>query len=69
VLVRKVGVDENDAGADTYCPGRAASLLLTAPGKDKISIGTFGILHPDVLANFDIQYLTSCMDLNLETLM
>ena len=45
------------------------SLLLTAPGKDKISIGTFGILHPDVLANFDIQYLTSCMDLNLETLM
>ena len=50
-------------------PGRAACIELTAPGKDKVSIGTFGILHPNVLAEFDIQYPASCMELDLEALM
>lgn len=39
-----------------YFPGRAAQVLLTKPNcKDKIRVGTFGILHPIVLKNFDIQ--------------
>ena len=59
---------ESSSGG-TYFPGRAACIELTAPGKDKVSIGTFGILHPNVLAEFDIQYPASCMELDLEALM
>jgi phenylalanyl-tRNA synthetase beta chain len=60
---------ERDAGAGTYFPGRAASVLLTKPGQEQVSVGTFGILHPEVLSNFDIQYPASCMEIDLEALM
>jgi phenylalanyl-tRNA synthetase beta subunit len=60
---------DDDPSAQTYFPGRAASILLTAPGKEKTCIGTFGILHPNVLSHFDIQYPASCVELDLEALM
>lgn len=60
---------EDDVCANTYFPGRAASILLTAPDKTKTCIGTFGILHPNVLSHFDIQYPASCVELDLEALM
>jgi phenylalanyl-tRNA synthetase beta chain len=55
----------------TYFPGRAAEILLTSPkgGKEPVVIGTFGILHPEVLGAFDIQYPTSTVELNLEMLL
>jgi len=56
----------------SYFPGRAAEILLTRPGVGggtRMSIGTFGILHPEVLGNFDIQYPSSCLELDLETLL
>ena len=57
-------------GAGTYFPGRAAEILLTRPkGGERVAIGTFGILHPEVLANFDIKYPTSAVEFNLETLL
>jgi phenylalanyl-tRNA synthetase beta chain len=60
----------DDAVAGTYFPGRAAVVLLTSPnGGTRVPIGTFGILHPEVLANFDIQYPASCMELDLESLL
>jgi phenylalanyl-tRNA synthetase beta chain len=53
-----------------YFAGRAAQILLTKPGvADKIRLGTFGILHPLVLKNFDVQYPCSVMELDLEELM
>jgi len=53
-----------------YFPGRAAQVLLTKPNcKDKIRVGTFGILHPIVLKNFDIQYPCSVVEIDLEELM
>ena len=56
--------------AGTYFPGRAAEILLTSPkGGERVVIGTFGILHPDVLANFDINYPTSAVELDLEALL
>jgi phenylalanyl-tRNA synthetase beta chain len=64
-----VELDATDACAGTYFPGRAAAIMLTSPGKEKVQIGTFGILHPEVLGNFDIQYPASCMELDLEALM
>jgi len=62
-------LEEGDADAGTYFPGRAASVLLTTPGKEQTRIGTFGILHPEVLSNFDIQYPSSCVEVDLEALM
>ena len=60
----------DDAVAGTYFPGRAAAILLTNPnGGDRVQIGSFGILHPEVLSNFDIQYPASCVELNLEALL
>ena len=53
-----------------YFAGRAAQVLLTKPGSsEKIRLGTFGILHPLVLKNFNIQYPSSVMELDLEELM
>ena len=53
-----------------YFPGRAAQVLLTKPSSDeKIRVGTFGILHPNVLKNFDIQYPCSVVEIDLEELM
>jgi hypothetical protein len=36
--------------------------------RKQVQIGWFGVLHPEVLGNFDIQYPVSCMELDLETL-
>lgn len=55
--------------APTYFPGRAAEIWLTKTGEERKSIGTFGILHPEVLGNFDIQYPSSSLELNLEELL
>ena len=61
---------DDDFVAGTYFPGRAAELLLTSPdGGKRVQIGTFGILHPEVLGNFDIQYPASCMEIDLEALL
>ena len=62
-------IEEGDSDAGTYFPGRAASILLTTPDKKQTRIGSFGILHPEVLSNFDIQYPSSCVELDLEALM
>ena len=61
-------LDDNDWEAGTYFPGRAACVLLTTPDKKQTRIGTFGILHPEVLKAFDIMYPASCVELDLEAL-
>jgi phenylalanyl-tRNA synthetase beta chain len=59
-----------------YFPGRAASIWVTRPGNDRAvsssssqKIGSFGILHPQVLKNFDILYPASCVEIDLEALL
>lgn len=54
---------------DTYFPGRCADILFTSPASDeRVKIGSFGILHPEVLQNFDILYPASCVEIDLEPL-
>ena len=67
--IRELKEDDDDAG--TYFPGRAAEILLTSPATsgERVRIGTFGILHPEVLGNFDVGYPASCLEINLEPLM
>ena len=52
----------------TYFPGRCAHIVLVASDGAKTPIGTMGIVHPAVLANFDIDYPTSAIELDVEAL-
>mmetsp|Transcript_18226 Transcript_18226/g.28402 ORF Transcript_18226/g.28402 Transcript_18226/m.28402 type:complete len:632 (-) Transcript_18226:326-2221(-) len=56
---------------ETFFPGRCADILLTYPGSGgaQLKIGSFGILHPEVLKSFDIQYPASSVELDLEPLL
>lgn len=67
--IRELTEEGGHPSAGTYFPGRAAEILLTKPGSERVSIGTFGILHPEVLGNFDIQYPSSSLELDLEDLL
>mmetsp|Transcript_4313 Transcript_4313/g.8263 ORF Transcript_4313/g.8263 Transcript_4313/m.8263 type:complete len:646 (-) Transcript_4313:64-2001(-) len=67
--IRELKEEDGHPSSGTYFPGRAAQVLLTTPSSERVSIGTFGILHPEVLGNFDIQYPSSSLELNLESLL
>jgi len=69
--IHKLKEGGNDDVGGTYFPGRAAEILLSSPktGGEMIVMGTFGVLHPEVLGNFDIMYPTSAVELNLDPLL
>lgn len=45
----------------TFFPGRQAGVYL-----NDAEVGQFGVLHPEVLAKFDIDYPVSALEINLE---
>jgi len=49
----------------TYFPSRSADIYLRQDGEVKV-IGSFGILHPEVLEKFDLNFPTSAMEFDLE---
>ncbi|KAL4922684.1 hypothetical protein BDW62DRAFT_196690 [Aspergillus aurantiobrunneus] len=49
----------------TYFYGHAASIHVRIGGKDH-TIGTFGILHPSVLENYEMKYPVSTLEINTE---
>mmetsp|Transcript_3487 Transcript_3487/g.4890 ORF Transcript_3487/g.4890 Transcript_3487/m.4890 type:complete len:636 (-) Transcript_3487:552-2459(-) len=49
-----------------FFPGRAADIILTQENLEPQIIGSLGIVHPDVLSNFDLDYPTSALELRLE---
>lgn len=51
----------------TFFPGRSATILLSKAGVET-EIGTFGVVHPTVLANFEIDYPTSALEIDVEAL-
>jgi phenylalanyl-tRNA synthetase beta chain len=51
-----------------YFPGMGADLVLNRDGKDTV-IGGLGVVHPDVLAKFDISYPCSVVELDVEALL
>jgi len=69
--IRELTEESDHPYAGTYFPGRAAEILLTKPEweEKQVSIGTFGILHPEVLENFDVQYPSSALEMDLECLL
>jgi phenylalanyl-tRNA synthetase beta chain len=51
---------------DTYFPGRSAAIVVTFPDGTSRKIGSFGVLHPEVLANFEIPYPCSALEMEVE---
>jgi phenylalanyl-tRNA synthetase beta chain len=49
----------------TYFPGHAASIYVNIGGKEQV-IGSFGILHPTVLENYELKLPVSTLELNIE---
>ena len=52
----------------TFFPGRSADLVLqgdSLPG-GRLTLGSFGVLHPEVLANYDIKYPCSVIEMDIE---
>lgn len=50
----------------TFFPGRSAVVKYRTPEGKVLDIGSFGILHPDVLAAFQITYPGSAVEINIE---
>jgi phenylalanyl-tRNA synthetase beta chain len=50
-----------------FFPGRAATIYYRATSQEKdLQIGTLGILHPSVLAKFEIGYPCSALEFTLD---
>ena len=51
----------------TYFTGRGARVVVEhEDGRPAIVVGTFGVLHPQVLANFDLGWPVSVLEINVE---
>ncbi|QLL31801.1 hypothetical protein HG536_0B06690 [Torulaspora globosa] len=58
---------EEDSSLPTYFPGRGAKVMFRhKEGEDPRKIGHIGVLHPEVMNNFDIPYAASYVELNAE---
>ena len=50
----------------SYFPGRVASVVLESEGGARAVVGVFGVLHPEVLRNFELVYPVSVLELSVE---
>ena len=58
---------QTNANSDpSYLPGHAAAVYLQLSGQKPQQIGSFGVMHPTVLKNFELPFPTSTLELNLE---
>ena len=67
----KLGYWIEEAADATYFPGRSAHIFLryidSVSGERKAGqIGSFGVLHPSVLENFELGHPTTAIEFNLE---
>ncbi|KAL3235506.1 phenylalanine--tRNA ligase subunit beta [Nakaseomyces bracarensis] len=58
---------EQDDSLATYFPGRGAKIMFrTKEGEQPKKIGHLGVLHPEVMTNFEVPYAASYVELNAE---
>lgn len=55
------GYEWREAEHLTYFPGRHADVIFNG-----IKVGDFGIVHPDVLRNFEISHPVTALELSIE---
>jgi phenylalanyl-tRNA synthetase beta chain len=56
------------ASESTFFPGRCAVVTLLNKGQEPLRLGSFGVLHPEVLRNFDLLNPTSILEMDIEPL-
>lgn len=57
---------EHDASVPSYFPGRGARVVVTHESGRTLAVGTLGVLHPRVLAHFDLPLPVSVVELCIE---
>ncbi|ODV82211.1 phenylalanyl-tRNA synthetase [Suhomyces tanzawaensis NRRL Y-17324] len=58
---------EEDKENPTFFPGRGAKIFFRAvQGEEAKEIGSIGVLHPEVMQNFEIPYAGSSVEINAE---
>ena len=58
---------EQDDSVKTYFPGRGAKVMFRSKEGEKAQqIGHLGVLHPEVMNNFDVPFAASYVELNSE---
>ncbi|KAI8325319.1 beta subunit of phenylalanyl-tRNA synthetase [Martensiomyces pterosporus] len=55
-----------EADLPTYLPGRSASVMYTDEEGKTIALGSIGVIHPEVLVNFELDYPVSSFEINVE---
>jgi phenylalanyl-tRNA synthetase beta chain len=50
----------------SYFSGRGANIVLERRDGDKTAVGSVGVLHPDVLKNFKLDFPASVAEINIE---
>jgi phenylalanyl-tRNA synthetase beta chain len=54
------------AECPSYFPGRGAQVVLEKADGSKVVVGSLGVLHPKVLAAFELAYPVSVLEINIE---
>lgn len=49
----------------SFFPGRRATITMHKPDGSTVTVGSFGIVHPKVLASFDLTYPCSALELDV----
>lgn len=65
----KLGYWIQESGDTTFFPGRSADIYLRYKDGDErkeVCIGSFGVLHPTVLNNFELTHPATALEFNLE---
>ncbi|KAF0688247.1 Aste57867_20117 [Aphanomyces stellatus] len=52
----------------TFFEGRCADIVWHREGRDATKLGTFGVLHPQVLNNYELLYPASVVEMDIEPL-
>ncbi|KAJ1940122.1 phenylalanine--tRNA ligase subunit beta [Kickxella alabastrina] len=55
-----------EAELPTYLSGRSASVVYTDEDLNEFVLGSIGVMHPEVLVNFELDYPVSAFEINIE---
>jgi phenylalanyl-tRNA synthetase beta chain len=50
----------------SYFPGRVAQIVIEKETGESLIVGVFGVLHPHVLKNFELNYPVATVEMNIE---
>ncbi|KAJ2557451.1 phenylalanine--tRNA ligase subunit beta [Coemansia sp. RSA 1933] len=55
-----------ESAEPAYLPGRSASVMYTDASGKTAEIGSIGVIHPEVLASFELEYPVSVFEISIE---